>query len=111
MPGEAGRSVGVAVEEALLPLRLQRISLCPDGTSMPLQQVDEALAPLHLQEGYSRTALRRYLRANVFLCLLDGTFYQTQKELVQHLRKGAKLPRGTVKQYNYAKLLLVKYQG
>lgn len=108
MPDAKTRSVGSAVEEALLPLRLQSVHLGPSGLLSPLQQVDAALAPLHLEQGYSRCTIRRYLRANVFFCIADGLFCATRNELVQHLREGARLPRNSVKRYKYAKLFLVK---
>ena len=102
--------VSLAVEEALLPLRMKGLSLGSGGPDMVLQEVDGALSPVGSQN-FSRNSLRAYIKQNVFLCLSDGTWWPSRRALQTYLREsGSIVDRELAKKFRFAKLLLVERQ-
>ena len=103
-------SIGADIEEALLPVRMLGLGLAPGVSENVLQEVDAALASVHLLHGHSRTAIKRYLTAEVHICLRDGTFHVDRRSLRRHLRANRKLVRcAGAKNFSFAKMCLVTY--
>lgn len=100
-------SVALAVEEALLPLRMQGLSLGAGGPDMVLRETDDALS-LVASQGHTRGALRHYLEENVHLCLTDGTWHASPAALKKYLRTSqCVVDRQLAKGFRFARLLLV----
>jgi len=98
--------VGSAIEEALLPLRMQA---CDLNAVAVLKDVDAALERVYIEQGYSRSAIKRYLKAKVYLSLADGHFHPNRKALRSHLgQDGQRLRRKLVKGFAYAKMCMIK---
>ncbi|DBA73580.1 TPA: hypothetical protein ACH3X1_011223, partial [Trebouxia sp. C0004] len=56
--------IGPAVEEALLPLRLQACGLVVRKADSVLKEVDAALQHVHQEHNHSRKAIKRFVQAN-----------------------------------------------
>ncbi len=101
--------VGSAIEEALLPLRMQACDLNVRDPVAVLKDVDAALERVYIEQGYSRSAIKRYLKAKVYLSLADGHFHPNRKALRSHLgQDGQRLRRKLVKGFAYAKMCMIK---
>ncbi|KAL3130111.1 hypothetical protein ABBQ38_006389 [Trebouxia sp. C0009 RCD-2024] len=101
--------IGLAVEEALLPLRLKAYGFVGRKADSVLKEVNAALQHVHQEHNHSRKAIKRFVQANVFLSLKDGHFHPNLQTLQSHLGQGGnRLSRKIVKRFPYAKMCMIK---